>query len=233
MNKVLNCFKTYDVRGKLGEELNEEIAYRIARATVQSLGAKNVVVGFDARESSPLLAQSVIKGICDAGADALEIGCAGTEEMYSAVSEFNAGAGIEVTASHNPIEYNGMKIVKMRSKPLTEKEFFKIKMLAQSDKFLLLSPRGSVIDIKHKAREAYLEKILHFVDLDQLKPLKIVINSGNGAAGPLIDELEKKLTAKKSKQILSTFITTLILLSRTAYPIHLLRKIDLRHQMQL
>ena len=100
------------MRGKLGEELNEEIAYRIARATVQSLGAKNVVVGFDARESSPLLAQSVIKGICDAGADALEIGCAGTEEMYSAVSEFNAGAGIEVTASHNPIEYNGMKIVK-------------------------------------------------------------------------------------------------------------------------
>ena len=87
----------------------------------------------------------------------MEIGCAGTEEMYSAVSEFNAGAGIEVTASHNPIEYNGMKIVKMRSKPLTEKEL-KIKMLAQSDKFLLLSPRGSVIDIKHKAREAYLKK---------------------------------------------------------------------------
>ena len=96
--KVLSCFKAYDVRGKLDEEINEEIAYRIGRATTQSLRASVVVLGFDARETSPDLAQAVSRGICDAGADVLEIGLAGTEEMYAAVSEFHAEAGIEITA---------------------------------------------------------------------------------------------------------------------------------------
>ena len=115
----LKCFKAYDVRGKVGEDLDEEIAYRIGLATVKSLAAKTVVLGYDARKSSPSLAKAVASGLCDAGADVLEIGLAGTEEMYAAVSEFNSEAGIEVTASHNPIEYNGMKIVKKASKPLS------------------------------------------------------------------------------------------------------------------
>ena len=109
--KNLTCFKAYDVRGKLGEELNEDIAYRIGRATAQSQKAKIVAVGFDARATSPDLAQAMAKGICDGGADVLEIGLSGTEEMYAAVTEFEACAGIVVTASHNPIDYNGMKIV--------------------------------------------------------------------------------------------------------------------------
>ena len=109
--KPLTCFKAYDVRGKLGEELNEEIAYRIGRATAQFLNANTVVVGFDSRATSAALAQSLGRGICHAGANVLNIGLAGTEEMYAAVSEFGACAGIEVTASHNPINYNGMKIL--------------------------------------------------------------------------------------------------------------------------
>ena len=97
IDKTLTCFKAYDVRGKLAEELNEEIAYKIGRSTVQSLNVKTLALGFDARETSPSLAQAVANGICDAGADVLDIGLAGTEELYAAVSEFNAGGGIEVT----------------------------------------------------------------------------------------------------------------------------------------
>ena len=107
----------------MGEELNEDIAYRIGRATAQSQKAKTVAVGFDARATSPDLAGAVAKGICDAGADVLDIGLAGTEEVYAAVTEFDACAGIEVTASHNPIDYNGMKIVGRGSKPLSDQEF--------------------------------------------------------------------------------------------------------------
>ena len=132
----LTCFKAYDIRGKLGEELNEEIAYRIGRATAQSRKAKTVAVGFDARATSPDFARAVAHGICDAGADVLDIGLAGTEEVYAAVAEFEACAGIEVTASHNPIEYNGMKIVGRGSQPLTDGEFRSIKDLAQSNLFI-------------------------------------------------------------------------------------------------
>ena len=115
----LACFKAYDVRGKLGKEINQDIAYRIGRATAQTLEAKSVALGFDARESSPVLARAVAKGVCDAGADVLDISLAGTEEVYAAASEFNADAGIEITASHNPVDYNGMKIVKQGSRPLS------------------------------------------------------------------------------------------------------------------
>ena len=125
--KNLTCFKAYDIRGKLGEEINEDIAYRIGRATAQSQKAKTVVVGFDARATSPDLARALAKGICDAGADVLDIGLAGTEEVYAAVSEFGACAGIAVTASHNPIDYNGMKIVGRGSQPLSDDEFEAIK----------------------------------------------------------------------------------------------------------
>lgn len=198
-SKTLNCFKAYDIRGKLGEELNENIAYRIGRAVAQSLGAKSLVLGFDARETSPSLAQAVTSGVCQAGTNVFEIGLAGTEEMYAAVSEFNAGGGIEITASHNPIDYNGMKIVKLGSQPLSEREFSKIKKLAEEGIFLDSPSKGSVFDIKGEAREAYLAKIMGFVDLKNLKPLKVVINSGNGAAGPTIDALNRKLEEKGVK----------------------------------
>ena len=197
--KNLTCFKAYDVRGKLGTEINEDIAYRIGRATAQSQKAKTVIVGFDARETSPDLAFAVAKGICDAGADVFDIGLAGTEEVYAAVSEFDACAGIEVTASHNPIDYNGMKIVGRGSQPLSEQEFGLIKNLAEESNFSQSQKTGVVFDKKEVARAAFVDKVLGFVDCSNLKPFKIVINSGNGAAGPTVDAVNKKLKEKGVK----------------------------------
>lgn len=199
LTKSLNCFKTYDIRGKLGEEINAEIAYRIGRATAQRLSAKNVVLGFDARETSPELSKMVAKGVRDAGANIIDLGLSGTEEMYFSVSEFNADAGIEVTASHNPIDYNGMKIVKQQSQPLTAQEFSDIKTLAESNEFAVSNKLGAVCNKKKEARSAYIKKVLSFVDLDSLKPLKIVINSGNGVAGPVVDALDKAIKEKGVK----------------------------------
>ena len=201
--KNLTCFKAYDVRGKLGEELSVDIAYKIGRATAQSRKAKKVAVGFDARATSPDLARAVTKGICDAGADVLDIGFAGTEEMYAAVTEFGACAGIEVTASHNPIDYNGMKIVGRKSKPLDNQEFRAIRKLAEGNIFSQPQQMGVVLDIKKPARAAYVEKVLGFVDCSNLKPLKIVINSGNGAAGPTVDAINKKF---KEKDVKTNFV---------------------------
>ena len=113
----------------------------------------------------------------------------GTEEMYWSVSQFAADAGIEITASHNPIEYNGMKIVKSSSEALTEREFLKIKSLAENNDFLPSIKSGRVLNRQKEAKAAYLKKILSFVDLNNLRPIKIVINSGNGVAGPIIDEI--------------------------------------------
>ena len=198
-SKNLTCFKAYDVRGKLGEELNEGIAYKIGRATAESLNAKIVVVGFDARATSPDLAHAVAKGICEAGADVVDIGLCGTEQVYAAVTEFDACAGIEVTASHNPIDYNGMKIVGRGSKPLSDHEFIAIKKLAEESNFAQQQKEGAVINKKEAARATYIEKVLGFVDCANLKPLKIVINSGNGAAGPTLDAINKKLKVKGVK----------------------------------
>ena len=201
MNSIskLTCFKAYDVRGKLGEELDKDIAYRIGRATAQSQNATTVVVGFDARATSSDLASAVAEGICDAGADVFDIGLAGTEEVYASVSEFGTCSGIEVTASHNPIGYNGMKIVGRGSQPLSNDEFKAIKDLAEVCSFIEPLKTGTVLNKKVVARAAYVDKVLGFVDCSQLKPLKIVINSGNGAAGPTVNAVNKKLIEKGIK----------------------------------
>ena len=115
--------------------------------------------------------------------------------MYWAVSEFGACAGIEITASHNPINYNGIKIVKSKSQPLDEETDFKvIKKLAETAVFSSPSYRGIMIDRSVEAREAYVDRVLSFIDIDKLSSLKIVVNSGNGAAGPTFDAIAKKLS---------------------------------------
>ena len=113
--------------------------------------------------------------------------------MYGAVSQFSACAGIEVTASHNPIDYNGMKIVGRGSQPLSDQEFLTIKELAERSSFIQPQQIGAVLNKKEAARAAYIEKVLGFVDCTRLKPLKIVINSGNGAAGPTLNAINEKL----------------------------------------
>jgi phosphomannomutase len=190
----LTCFKAYDVRGEIGVNIDEDVCYRIGRAVAQHFSAKSVVIGFDSRETSPAFAAAVADGVREAGADVLNIGMAGTEEMYWAVTEFGASAGIEVTASHNPINYNGMKIVKSGSRPLDDMADFQvIKALAGSQEWVSVGEVGKELDRSREARKAYVDCILNFVDVKALRPLKIVVNSGNGAAGPTFDAIADRL----------------------------------------
>ena len=132
----LTCFKAYDIRGEIDINIDESIAYKIGRSVAQLLTAQSIVIGFDARETSPAYAAAASQGARSAGTDVINIGLAGPEEMFWAVTEFSACAGIEVTASHNPINYNGMKLVKSNSKPLdATNDFQKIKALAAMSAF--------------------------------------------------------------------------------------------------
>ena len=190
----LSCFKAYDIRGEINVDIDAKIVYRIGRALSQHFAAISVVVGYDARETSPTFAYAMAEGIQDSGSNVINIGLAGTEEMYWAVSEFDACAGIEITASHNPINYNGIKIVKSKSQPLHEVADFKaIKKLAEKAVFLSPSCRGTTTDRSNEARNAYLDRVLSFVDINSLGSLKIVVNSGNGAAGPTFDAIAQRL----------------------------------------
>lgn len=185
----LTCFKAYDIRGRLGDELNESIAYRIGRAYAQYLNARKVVVGGDARATSEPLKQALAKGMMDAGCDVIDLGMTGTEEVYFAAFHLDVDGGIEVTASHNPIDFNGMKLVKRGAQPISGDTGLKdIQQLAESESFAPVTYKGQVSQLN--LRPAYLEHLLSYIDLNKLKPLKLVVNAGNGSAGPLIDALE-------------------------------------------
>ena len=135
MNK-LTCFKAYDIRGKLGEELNEDIAYRIGRAYGEYLSPQEVVIGGDIRLTSEALKQSLAEGLMDAGVDVIDLGMTGTEEIYFATSYLKVDGGIEVTASHNPIDFNGMKLIREGSKPISGDTGLKeIQALAEANDF--------------------------------------------------------------------------------------------------
>ena len=119
MTTEITCFKAYDIRGRVPDQLNEDIAYRIGRAYAASLSPERVVVGFDIRLTSEALQTAVSRGLMDGGADVLNIGQCGTEEVYFATSHLNADGGIAVTASHNPKDFNGMKLVRKNSRPIS------------------------------------------------------------------------------------------------------------------
>jgi len=190
----LTCFKAYDIRGRLGVDLDEEIAYRIGRAFAQALGAKTVVLGRDVRASSEALAASVARGLVDEGCRVLDLGLSGTEEMYFATTYFGADGGICVTASHNPMDYNGMKMVRGGSAPLDAVTgLARIKALAEENAFAEANERGTITDIAQNARAAYVDRVVSFVDIDALKPLKILVNAGHGTAGPTFDVIAERL----------------------------------------
>lgn len=192
MKDSLACFKAYDIRGRVPDQLNSDIAYRIGRAFAEYLQARRVVVGHDIRLSSPELTDAVIKGINDAGADVLHIGQCGTEEVYFATFDQQVDGGICVTASHNPIDYNGMKLVREGSRPISgDTGLLDIKQMAEAAGFKPPEKTGSVQRIDNRAR--YVEHLLGYVDRSKLKPLKIVTNAGNGGAGAVIDALESHL----------------------------------------
>jgi len=192
----LTCFKAYDIRGRLGPELNEMIAERIGRAFAHVLGARRVVLGRDARATSKALGDAVARGLVAMGAEVLDLGLCGTEEVYFATTHLDADGGICVTASHNPMDYNGMKMVLRGSAPLSfDNGMGEIKALAETGEFGPDRPGGALRDVSD-TRAAYVAKVLSFVDIAALKPLKIMVNAGNGAAGPSFDAIATALTAK-------------------------------------
>lgn len=192
MSSSLTCFKAYDVRGRVPDELNEDIAYRIGRAFVEVVGAKKVVVGCDIRLTSPAMKTALTNGLTDAGADVYDIGQCGTEEIYFATFYGEMDGGIVVTASHNPKDYNGMKFVREGSKPISgDTGLLDIKRLAEENNFSNSAEKGSVQS--YDCADAYIQHLLSYVDAAKLKPLKIVCNAGNGGAGDVIDRIEKHL----------------------------------------
>ncbi|WP_151803298.1 phosphomannomutase CpsG [Acinetobacter guillouiae] len=193
MNK-LTCFKAYDIRGKLGTELNAEIAYKVGRAYGQIYQPKTVVIGCDVRLTSEDLKQATIRGLNDAGVDVLDLGMTGTEEVYFAAFHLDVQGGIEITASHNPMDYNGMKLVRENARPISADTGLKeIQSLAESEQFIEVEKKGSTQ--KYNILPEFIEHLLTYIDPSKIHPLKLVMNAGNGAAGHVVDAIEEKFKA--------------------------------------
>ncbi|MCS4300088.1 MULTISPECIES: phosphomannomutase CpsG [Acinetobacter] len=193
MNK-LTCFKAYDIRGKLGTELNEEIAYKVGRAYGQIYQPKTVVIGCDVRLTSEALKQATIRGLNDAGVDVLDLGMTGTEEVYFAAFHLDVQGGIEITASHNPMDYNGMKLVRENARPISADTGLKdIQSLAESEQFIEVEKKGTTQ--KYNILPEFIEHLLTYIDPSKIRPLKLVMNAGNGAAGHVVDAIEEKFKA--------------------------------------
>lgn len=188
----IDCFKAYDVRGQIPNQLNADVCYRIGNAAAEFLDGASIVVGRDMRLSSDEFADAVIQGVIDAGADALDIGLCGTEMVYFATSFLNASGGIMVTASHNPADYNGLKLVREEARPISaDSGLVEIRSIAERDDRRLAGSKGSIH--RPDVFADYVEHMLSYVDLGKLKPLKLVVNAGNGCAGIAIDRLEPHL----------------------------------------
>ena len=190
--KSITCFKAYDLRGRIPHELNDDVAYRVARGYAQFLRPQRIVVGRDIRLSSAGLADAVCRGLTDSGVEVFDIGVCGTEGVYFATFDGGYDGGIMITASHNPPDYNGMKFVRKESRPISGDNGLKeIRGLAERADF----PAPARTGARHRTltMTAYVTHLLTYVDASGLKPLKIVVNAGNGGAGLVIDELEAHL----------------------------------------
>ncbi|WP_149586593.1 phosphomannomutase [Tabrizicola flagellatus] len=190
----MSAFKTYDIRGRLETDLTEAIAHRIARAFATVTGAEAVVLARDCRESSPVLADAVAAGLVASGVRVLDLGLAGTEEMYFATAHLGAGGGICVTASHNPREYNGMKLVGRGAVPLPDADFARIRALSEGTGAFAGAPGGARED-RSAVRADYVAHVTGLVG-QGIGPLRLVVNAGNGAAGPTLDALAEGLAAR-------------------------------------
>jgi phosphomannomutase len=190
----LTCFKAYDIRGKLGEELNEDIAYKIGRAYGQIYQPITVVIGCDIRLSSEGLKQATICGLNDAGVNVLDLGMTGTEEVYFGAFHLDVQGGIEVTASHNPMDYNGMKLVRENARPISADTGLKeIQALAETGTFNEVAEKGT--SKKYNILPEFVDHLMTYIDPKKIRPLKLVVNAGNGAAGHVIDAIEDKFKA--------------------------------------
>jgi phosphomannomutase len=195
----INCFKAYDIRGKVPSELNVELAYNIGRAYSSFINAKTVVIGHDIRKSSEALSEALIRGFNDSGVDVIDIGLCGTEMIYYATSALEADGGIMITASHNPPEYNGLKFVRKNSVPvgydsgLNEVE----RMILQNEYAPKSNYPGKVTN--KDIMSGFISNLGRFYDASKIKPYNVVVNSGNGCAGLALDALEPNIPVKMIK----------------------------------
>jgi phosphomannomutase len=179
-----SVFKAYDVRGVYPSQIDEDGAYRVARAYTKHFEPRSVALGHDMRRSSPALAAAAAEGITDAGADVADLGLVGTEMLYHAVTELGLDGGICVTASHNPKEYAGMKIVRRGALPVGgDSGLAEIRALAEAE-FEAPGERGSVS--AQDVWPSFVAKVLSFVDMDAIRPLRVVIDAANGMAGAML-----------------------------------------------
>ena len=198
MADELTCFKAYDVRGQVPDQLNEDIARRIGRAYARVINPGRVVVGHDIRLTSEAIKGALVTGLREAGVDVLDIGLCGTEEIYFATSHLGVGGGIAVTASHNPKDYNGMKFVREGSKPISgDSGLGDIKALAEQG----VEPTGAAMGSYESVStlDPYVAHLLSYVDASALQDLSVVCNAGNGGAGRVIDALEPHLPLRFTK----------------------------------
>lgn len=185
-------FKAYDVRGVYPIELNEDAAYLIARAFVQYLGINQVAVGRDMRTSSPQIAGAVLRGITDQGADAIDLGMTTTDELYFAVGKFGYPGGVMITASHNPAQYNGLKMCRENAIAISSE--------TGGDAIRDIVLNGQIRDVNHKGQviqrdvtDAYVKHCLSFIDVAKVKPLKVAVDAGNGMAGMIVPKVFEHL----------------------------------------
>ena len=188
----LACFKAYDIRGRIPDELSEDLVHDIARAYATFLEPRKVVVGRDIRLSSEGMARALCRGLNDCGVDVVDIGLCGTEQVYFATFHLELDGGVMVTASHNPADYNGLKLVRAQARPISsDTGLEEIERLTLDQAFRASTDPGRTERVE--ITDAYVEHILSYVDGDKLKPLKVVVNAGNGGAGMIIDRLEPHL----------------------------------------
>ena len=192
MSDKIKCFKAYDIRGKVPGELNEELAYNIGQAYAAHFKPRKIAIGHDIRLSGPALSKALAKGFMDAGVNVVDLGLCGTEEIYFAAFHLDVDGGIIVTASHNPADYNGMKFVRKGAVPVSgDSGLAEIEQLAARGHRLQAAVPGTCQQLDNAAD--YISHLLSYVDGASLQPLKLVVNAGNGGAGPIIDLLEQHL----------------------------------------
>lgn len=190
-----SIFKAYDVRGIYGETFTAEVAYRIGRATAQYLNVAEIAVGRDMRLSSPQIAAALIRGITDQGVNAIDLGMTTTDELYFAVGKFNYPAGTMITASHNPGKYNGVKFCRAQAFPISlDTGLADIRDLAVSGDFTEPAQKGQTA--QRDVTAEYVQHALSFIDVSKIKPLKVVIDAGNGMAGMIMPHVFQHLPCK-------------------------------------
>ena len=191
-NQRLACFKAYDIRGRIPDELNRDLVFKIGRAYAAFVRPRRVAVGYDIRLTSPELAGVMREALTASGVDVVDIGACGTEGVYFATFHLGLDGGVMVTASHNPVDFNGLKLVREQGKPIsadTGLVEIERRVLAND---LGPAPGGGRVETVDILPD-YVDHLLSYVDVGALRPYKLVVNAGNGGAGTVLDRLEKRL----------------------------------------